>query len=76
MGQAGALPESKSRKVPSRLPGRCARGELGRILVRFRDPIWGQALTGTCALGGRPIGYGIGKVEPCTAGADALRQGV
>jgi hypothetical protein len=40
-----------------------ARGT-GRILVRFRDPSWDQALAGTCALGGQPIGYGVGEVEP------------
>jgi hypothetical protein len=69
----GTLPETKNSRVPSRWTGRCARGEPGRILVRFRDPSWGQALAGTCALGGPPIGYGVGKVEPCTTGADALR---
>jgi hypothetical protein len=49
--------------------------EPGRILVWFRGPMWGQALAGTCASGGRPIGYDVGKVEPYATGADALRQG-
>jgi hypothetical protein len=75
MWQTRALPEKKQ-SGSILLAGRCARGEPERILVSVPCPIWGQALAGTCALGGRPIGYGVGKVEPCTTGANALRQGV
>lgn len=61
-------------QVPSRWRDDAREGT-GAHLGWFRGPMWGQALAGTCASGGRPIGYGVGKVEPYATGANALRRG-